>query len=94
MTTMNNVGRPTRSEVNASAATEIVTFSGNRGLDHEEALIFESGSLRKTGVDLPEPKPVKARLGGLERRGGIGLPACRARTTRSTAGFIRSGRAR
>jgi glycine dehydrogenase subunit 2 len=75
MTTMNNVGRPTRSEVNISAAPDsIVTFSGNRGLDHEEALIFESGSLQKTGVDLPGAKAVKARLGGLERRGDIGLP--------------------
>ncbi len=37
-------------------------------------LIFEAGSLSKSGVDLPEPKPVASRLNGLERQGQIGLP--------------------
>ncbi len=50
------------------------TFTGHRGLDHEEPLIFERGRKDACGVDLPEPEGVKSRLGGLERRGGIGLP--------------------
>jgi glycine dehydrogenase subunit 2 len=50
------------------------TFSGNRGLDIEEALIFEQDAPGRCGVDLPEPASLKPRLGGLERRGSIGLP--------------------
>jgi glycine dehydrogenase subunit 2 len=51
------------------------TFSGNRGLQIEEALIFEQDAPGRCGVDLPEPPPsVNARLGGLERQGRIGLP--------------------
>jgi glycine dehydrogenase subunit 2 len=50
------------------------TISGNRGLDLEEALIFETGRAGVSGVDLPEPAPVKSRLGGLAREGEIGLP--------------------
>ena len=70
--TMNSIGRPTAAGT-ASAGTG-TTFTGNKALDHEEALIFESGALTKTGVDLPEPKKIKSRLGGLERKGDIGLP--------------------
>jgi glycine dehydrogenase subunit 2 len=54
----------------ASAAT----FSGNRGLQIEEGLIFEQDSPGHCGVDLPEPAPFRARLGGLERQAPIGLP--------------------
>ena len=50
------------------------TISGNRGLQIEETLIFEQDAPGRCGVDLPEPPPVAARLGGLERRGPIGLP--------------------
>jgi glycine dehydrogenase subunit 2 len=50
------------------------TFSGNRGLQIEEPLIFEQGAAGRTGVDLPEPPQVQSRLGGLERKGAIGLP--------------------
>src|SRR3546814_19139586 len=32
------------------------------------------GEAACSGVDLPEPPKVKSRLGGLERRGAIGLP--------------------
>ena len=53
--------------------SDVETFTGNRGLDHEEGLIFEIGSATRTGVDLPEPKQVRSRLGGLERGGEIGL---------------------
>ena len=50
------------------------TFSGNRGLQIEERLIFEQDAPGRTGVDLPEPPQVKSRLGGIERKGAIGLP--------------------
>jgi glycine dehydrogenase subunit 2 len=69
---MNMRGRPTGAR--AAANTEGATFTGNRGLRIEEPLIFEIGSATKTGVDLPEPKPGKPRLGGLERSRRIGLP--------------------
>ena len=70
---MNRKGRPTQPGTSASSAG-ITTFTGNRGLDHEEPLLFESGALDKTGVDLPEPKPGAARLGGLARTAAIGWP--------------------
>jgi glycine dehydrogenase subunit 2 len=50
------------------------TFSGNRGLQIEEPLIFEQDAPGRSGVDLPEPPAVKDRLGGLARQGAIGLP--------------------
>jgi glycine dehydrogenase subunit 2 len=50
------------------------TYSGNRGLQIEEPLIFEQGEEGRSGVDLPEPPKVASRLGGVERKGPIGLP--------------------
>ena len=50
------------------------TFSGHRGLDHEEPLIFEMDAPGRTGVDLPEPTATTDRLGGLRRSAPIGLP--------------------
>jgi len=50
------------------------TASGHRGLDFEEPLLFEQGARGRTGVDLPQPKGGKNRLGGLARRDGVGLP--------------------
>lgn len=50
------------------------THTGNRGLVIEEQLIFEQGQPGRTGVDLPEPKGTKTRLGGLDRDGEVGLP--------------------
>ncbi|MEA2783280.1 MAG: glycine dehydrogenase subunit 2 [Rhodospirillaceae bacterium] len=50
------------------------TFTGNRGLIIEEPLIFEQDMPGRTGVDLPAAAPVKNRLGGLKRKGPIGLP--------------------
>jgi glycine dehydrogenase subunit 2 len=55
-------------------ANPVGTVSGNRGLQIEEDLIFEQGSPDRCGVDLVDPLSVQARLGGLERRGPIGLP--------------------
>ncbi len=69
---MNTTGRPTTP--GPATKTEQATFTGNRGLDHEEALIFEIGRADTTGVDIPEPKSIATRLGGLERTGPIGLP--------------------
>jgi glycine dehydrogenase subunit 2 len=81
---MNTQGRPT--SPGSSAKSDAATFTGNRGLDHEEALIFEIGRADTTGVDLPMPKGAapgaqsapggtsKSRLAGLERQGEIGLP--------------------
>ena len=42
----------------------------NRG----QLLLFEQGAPDKTGVDLPEAPKVVDRLGGMRRRGVIGLP--------------------
>jgi len=54
------------------------TITGNRGLQIEEPLLFEQDSPGKCGVDLPAEFPAspafKSRLGGLERKGPIGLP--------------------
>jgi glycine dehydrogenase subunit 2 len=50
------------------------TFTGNRALQQEEALLFEIGRPEVTGVDLDEPAPFEPRLGKLARKGGIDLP--------------------
>ena len=55
-------------------AQETRTFTGNRGLEIEEGLIFEIGRAENTGVDLDEPLPFKHRLGALERHEPPGLP--------------------
>lgn len=70
---MNTQGRPTRPEAAHQTAAP-ATFTGNRGLDHEEPLIFEHGRLDVTGVDIPAPVRHSPRLGGLERKGSMGLP--------------------
>ncbi len=62
--------RPVEADAPAPA-----TFTGNRALMLEEALIFELGGADTTGVDLPEPGAAdSARLGGLARAAPIGLP--------------------
>jgi glycine dehydrogenase subunit 2 len=65
--------------LSARPATEaggerVATISGNRGLQIEEPLIFEQDKPGRSGVDLPEPPPVSARLNGVERHRPIGLP--------------------
>ncbi|THD44814.1 MAG: glycine dehydrogenase subunit 2 [Bradyrhizobium sp.] len=69
---MNSHGRPTRPA--DAEPTRHATFTGNRGLDMEEALIFETGRLDATGVDLEAPAPFSSRLGAHARREAIGLP--------------------
>jgi glycine dehydrogenase subunit 2 len=70
---MNRQGRPTGPGA-TPANDAIVTYTGNRGLQHEEPLIFEQSSAGRTAVDLPAPPKVADRLGGLARREPIGLP--------------------
>src|ERR1700685_72555 len=53
---------------------ELATISGDRGLDHEEKLIFEIGRDGVTGVDLPLAQISDARLAGMRRKAPIGLP--------------------
>jgi glycine dehydrogenase subunit 2 len=69
---LNRQGRPTAAGETVESDPD--TFSGNRGLAIEEALIFEIGDTDTTGVDLPEPAKFSMRLGALERTGPIGLP--------------------
>ncbi|WP_342359230.1 aminomethyl-transferring glycine dehydrogenase subunit GcvPB [Terrarubrum flagellatum] len=70
---LNIQGRPTQPAAN-DADIDHPTFTNNRALMQEEALLFEIGRLDATGVDTPAPKKVKARLGKLARKSEIGLP--------------------
>src|SRR5882762_6899336 len=69
---LNPQGRPTRA-VSREATGAPKTISGDRGLDHDEKLIFEIGRCDVTGVDLPDVTLVEDRLVGLKRK-SIGLP--------------------
>ncbi len=69
---MNIQGSPTRPTPESPARRG--SFTGNRALDMEEALIFETGRLDASGVDIEEPAPFVSRLGGHARAGEIGLP--------------------
>ncbi|MEO1040003.1 MAG: aminomethyl-transferring glycine dehydrogenase subunit GcvPB [Pseudomonadota bacterium] len=71
---MNTQGRPSRPIHAPDPGAYEDTFSGSRGLDQAEPLIFERGEQDSTGVDLPEPSGAPTRLGGLERTSDIGLP--------------------
>ena len=74
---LNNQGRPT--QPNTSKPQEAPpqsgrrTFTGNRGLQIEEPLLFDCGDVSVTGVDIDTPIPFEMRLGGLERKNPIGL---------------------
>jgi glycine dehydrogenase subunit 2 len=63
-----------RSDPDGSILAARPTFTGNRALAQEEALLFEIGRPETTGVDIEEPEPFETRLGGLERKAAIGLP--------------------
>ncbi|MFD1035520.1 aminomethyl-transferring glycine dehydrogenase subunit GcvPB [Sphingomonas hankookensis] len=63
--------RPEMGDASQAAQT---TFTGNRALMLEEALIFEIGSNETTGVDIDEAPKVASRLGSHARKGAIGLP--------------------
>jgi glycine dehydrogenase subunit 2 len=64
--------RPTKPADHAARARQ--TFTGNRGLDLEEPLLFEIGRGEVTGIDVDEPATTKTRLGTVERTDRIGLP--------------------
>ncbi len=53
---LNNQGRPT--SAGEAAGNAHPTFTGNRALIIEEALLFEIGRAETTGVDVPTPKAV------------------------------------
>ena len=68
---LNTQGRPTAA---GDAGTNAhPTFTGNRGLLQQEALLFEIGRADTTGVDFAPAPKVKSRLGGLNRKAPIGL---------------------
>jgi glycine dehydrogenase subunit 2 len=69
---MNSQGRPIRAETADAAARK--TFTGNRALDMEEGLIFETGRFDATGVDLEDPQPFASRLGPHARAHAPDLP--------------------
>ncbi|GGE76579.1 aminomethyl-transferring glycine dehydrogenase subunit GcvPB [Sphingomonas prati] len=69
---MNREGRVTRPETGGTDS-EFKTFTGNRALMLEEALLFEVGGTDRTGVDISPAPKVASRLGGLERAAPIGL---------------------
>jgi glycine dehydrogenase subunit 2 len=69
---LNRQGRS--APIDAPEAGAAGTFSGNRGLSVEEALVFEIGRTETTGVDLEEPTKFSAKLGRLARTAPLGLP--------------------
>ena len=56
-----------RPEMGEGEDGAVATFTGNRALMLEEALIFERDNFGGTGVELPAAPKVTSRLGGLER---------------------------
>jgi len=73
---MNREGRVTRPETTPPIGDQgetVETFTGNRALMLEEALLFEIGGTDRTGVDIVAAPKVVSRLGGLERAEPIGL---------------------
>ncbi|MBJ3778846.1 aminomethyl-transferring glycine dehydrogenase subunit GcvPB [Acuticoccus mangrovi] len=50
------------------------TFTGNKALEIHEPLIFETGHVATTGVDVEEPAAFESRLGGHARKTPIDLP--------------------
>ncbi|WP_397576614.1 aminomethyl-transferring glycine dehydrogenase subunit GcvPB [Sphingorhabdus sp.] len=61
-------------EMGSAGETGPATYTGNKALMLEEALIFEIGTTGTTGVDLADAPKVTSRLGNLARHRDIGLP--------------------
>ena len=68
---LNNQGRQTTPGAASTGGPQ--TLSGDKGLDHEEPLLFEVGRAEVTGVDFPDVVLKSDRLGGLARKLPIGL---------------------
>lgn len=63
-----------RPQMGDAAPADAPSFTGNRALMLEEALIFDLGDAETTGVDIAPAPAGTARLGGLDRTRSIGLP--------------------
>jgi len=63
-----------RPEMGDGEASSAETYTGNRALMLEEALIFEIGDSETTGVDIAPAPAGASRLGGLERNRSMGIP--------------------
>jgi glycine dehydrogenase subunit 2 len=63
-----------RPETGGDEAVVAATYTGNRALMLEEALIFEIGDSETTGVDITGVPAGASRLGGLERNRPMGIP--------------------
>ncbi len=72
MSTINQSGW--KPEMGSAGETGPATYTGNKALMLEEALIFEIGTTGTTGVDLADAPKVTSRLGNLARHRDIGLP--------------------
>jgi glycine dehydrogenase subunit 2 len=72
MSTINQSGW--KPEMGSAGETGPATYTGNKALMLEEALIFEIGTSGTTGVDLADAPKVTPRLGNLARHRDIGLP--------------------
>ncbi|MSP50781.1 MAG: glycine dehydrogenase subunit 2 [Alphaproteobacteria bacterium] len=71
---MSRDGRPTIPRNSSVAGMPAPTFTGHRGLQLEEPLIFEQGQPGRSGVDLPDPPKVEHRMGTSVRTRPIELP--------------------
>lgn len=72
MSTINQSGW--KPEMGSAGEAGPATYTGNKALMLEEALIFEIGTTGTTGVDLADAPKVTSRLGNLTRHRDIGLP--------------------
>lgn len=66
-------GKPNGDAALADAAHP--TFTGNRALQQEEPLIFETGRTDVTGVDIDEPAPSRRASAGWSARRRSACPA-------------------
>ena len=57
----------------AANSNRIETVSGSKALNQATQLLFETGDLVTTGVDLADLKGKPSRLGAHARQGAIGL---------------------
>ena len=71
--TLHKENRPT-APAPANGAEAFETFSGHRGLQLQEPLLFEQSADGRSGVDFPDVDAPSSRLGSLGRSAPIGLP--------------------